>query len=173
MQQSVAVAASSPSGARPRARTGSGDKVFEWLCRSAGIFVLILLGAIIVELFIGALPAFRAFGLAFAWTELWDPVTEEFGALVPIYGTVVTSILALLLAVPVAFGIAFFLTELAPVWLRRPVGTAVELLAAVVAQAVSAALTLVAVVFSAQLYVALVARERMLRDKAARGETQA
>ena len=131
MQQSVAVAASSPSGARPRARTGSGDKVFEWLCRSAGIFVLILLGAIIVELFIGALPAFRAFGLAFAWTELWDPVTEEFGALVPIYGTVVTSILALLLAVPVAFGIAFFLTELAPVWLRRPVGTAVELLAAV------------------------------------------
>jgi phosphate transport system permease protein len=95
------------------------------------MFVLILLGAIIVELFLGALPAFRQFGLAFVWTELWDPVAEQYGALVPVYGTVVTSILALILAIPIAFGIAFFLTELAPDWLRRPVGTAVELLAAV------------------------------------------
>ena len=133
VQQAATVATSLPLDARAPARRagGSGDKVFEWMCRSAGIFVLVLLGAIIVELFIGALPAFRAFGIAFTWTELWDPVTEEFGALVPIYGTIVTSILALLLAVPIAFGIAFFLTELAPEWLRRPVGTAVELLAAV------------------------------------------
>ena len=131
MQQAVTTAAALTAVARPRGRGSSGDKAFEWLCRLAGVFVLVLLGAIIVELFIGALPAFRAFGLAFAWTELWDPVTEEFGALVPIYGTVVTSILALLLAVPLAFGIAFFLTELAPERLRRPVGTAVELLAAV------------------------------------------
>ncbi len=101
------------------------------MCRLAGMFVLILLGAIIVELFLGALPAFRQFGLAFVWTELWDPVAEQYGALVPVYGTVVTSILALILAIPIAFGIAFFLTELAPDWLRRPVGTAVELLAAV------------------------------------------
>ncbi len=101
------------------------------MCRIAGVFVLILLGAIIVELFVGALPAFRQFGLAFVWTELWDPVAEQYGALVPVYGTIVTSILALIFAIPVAFGIAFFLTELAPAWLRRPVGTAVELLAAV------------------------------------------
>lgn len=125
--------ASSPAAtpARSGASSGVGDKVFEWLCRGAGIFVLILLGAIIIELFLGGLPAFRAAGVAFVWGENWDPVAEEFGALVPIYGTIVTSILALLLAVPVAFGIAYFLTELAPVQLRRPIGTAVELLAAV------------------------------------------
>ncbi len=118
------------SGAKRR--SGSvGDSVFEWMCRLAGVFVLILLGGIIIELFIGALPAFQHFGLSFVWTELWDPVAEQYGALVPVYGTIVTSILALILAVPVAFGIAFFLTELAPDWLRRPVGTAVELLAAV------------------------------------------
>ena len=107
------------------------DPVFEWACRLAGVLVLVLLGAIIVELFIGALPAFRQFGLSFVWTELWDPVAEQYGALVPVYGTIVTSVLALAFAVPVAFGIAFFLTELAPDWMRRPVGTAVELLAAV------------------------------------------
>jgi len=115
-----------------RRRGGAGgDAVFEWMCRIAGVFVLILLGAIIIELFIGALPAFKQFDLAFVWTELWDPVADQYGALVPIYGTVVTAVLAIILAVPIAFGIAFFLTELAPDWLRRPVGTAVELLAAV------------------------------------------
>lgn len=107
------------------------DAVFEWACRLAGVLVLILLGAIIVELFLGGLPAFRKFGIAFIWTELWDPVAEQYGALVPVYGTIVTSVIALALSVPIAFGIAFFLTELAPPWLRRPVGTAVELLAAV------------------------------------------
>jgi len=117
--------------AAPRRGGAAGDRLFEWMCRLAGVFVLILLGAIIVELFLGALPAFRQFGLAFIWTELWDPVAEQYGALVPVYGTIITSIMALILAVPIAFGIAFFLTELAPDWLRRPVGTAVELLAAV------------------------------------------
>jgi phosphate transport system permease protein len=117
--------------ARRDARAALGDRIFAGLCKGAGIFVLILLGAIIVELFFGALPAFRAFGLGFVWGADWDPVAEEFGALVPIYGTIVTSILALMLAVPVAFGIAFFLTEIAPMALRRPIGTAVELLAAV------------------------------------------
>ncbi len=122
-----------PASAAATQRRGgaSADAVFEWMCRVAGVFVLILLGAIIIELFIGALPAFRQFGLAFVWTELWDPVADQYGALVPIYGTVVTAVLAIILAVPVAFGVAFFLTELAPDWLRRPVGTAVELLAAV------------------------------------------
>ena len=120
--------------ASPRRRSGAvGDRVFEWLCRGAGIVVLLLLGAIILELFIGGLPAFQAFGFDFLWSTVWQPVEgrEDYGALVPVFGTVVTAVLAILLAVPVAFGIAFFLTELAPEWLRRPVGTAVELLAAV------------------------------------------
>ena len=129
--QQAATADLLPAAPARRRGGSAGDSVFEWACRLSGLFVLILLGAIIVELFIGALPAFRQFGLAFVWTELWDPVAEQYGALVPVYGTVATSILALILAVPVAFGIAFFLTELAPDWLRRPVGTAVELLAAV------------------------------------------
>ena len=133
MQQAISSthpAASAAPATRRRGGAG-GDAVFEWMCRLAGVLVLILLGAIIVELFLGALPAFRQFGLAFVWTELWDPVADQYGALVPIYGTVTTAVLAIALAVPVAFGIAFFLTELAPPWLRRPVGTAVELLAAV------------------------------------------
>ena len=105
--------------------------VFEVLATAAGILVLALLGAIIVSLFIGGLPAFRQFGVGFLTSSDWDPVQQVFGAVVPIYGTIITSVLALLMAVPVAFGIAFWLTELAPAWLRRPVGTAVELLAAV------------------------------------------
>ncbi|WP_338150942.1 phosphate ABC transporter permease subunit PstC [Neoroseomonas soli] len=113
-------------------RGGSlGDTIFEWACRGAGVFVLLLLGAIIVELFIAGLPAFQAFGLGFLISTDWDPVQEVFGAGVSVYGTVVTAVLAIVLAVPLAFGVAFYLTELAPAWLRRPVGTAVELLAAV------------------------------------------
>ena len=133
MQQALSSALPAAHAAPAARRRGGpgGDVIFEWACRLAGVLVLVLLGAIIVELFIGALPAFRRFGLAFVWTELWDPVADEYGALVPIYGTVVTAVLAIVLAVPIAFGIAFFLTELAPGWLRRPVGTAVELLAAV------------------------------------------
>jgi phosphate transport system permease protein len=93
--------------------------------------VLLLLGAIIAGLLIGGWDAFRTFGPAFVTGTDWDPVQEVFGAGVSIYGTVITAVLALIMAVPVAFGIAFFLTELAPNWMRRPVGTAVELLAAV------------------------------------------
>ncbi|MCA3275045.1 MAG: phosphate ABC transporter permease subunit PstC [Roseomonas sp.] len=115
-----------------RRRSSSfGDKVFALACQAAGLFVLILLGALIIELFIAGLPAFRAFGIPFVTSTDWDPVKELFGAGVSIYGTIVTAILAIFLAVPLAFGIAFFLTELAPPWMRRPVGTAVELLAAV------------------------------------------
>ena len=108
-----------------------GDQVFAAAAYTAGVFVLLLLGAIIISLFIGGLPSFRAFGAHFLVDDDWDPVREVFGAAVPIYGTLITSALALLLAVPVAFGIAFYLTELAPQWFRRPVGTAIELLAAV------------------------------------------
>ncbi|MBL6455123.1 phosphate ABC transporter permease subunit PstC [Belnapia sp. T6] len=114
-------------------RRGSqlGDTLFAGACQAAGGFVLLLLGGIIVELFLGGLPAFKAFGLPFLWSTEWDPVSEVFGAGVSIYGTIVTAVLSILLAVPLAFGVAFTLTELAPPWLRRPVGTAVELLAAV------------------------------------------
>lgn len=123
-----------PGRAEPptRVRSGArGDAFFTWLTRAAGIFVLLLLGAIIVVLFIGGWPAFRAFGPGFLWSTEWNPVTEKFGGAVSIYGTIVTSVLALLFAVPLSFGAAFYLTELAPGWVRRPVGTAVELLAAV------------------------------------------
>lgn len=105
--------------------------IFEALATGAGILVLVLLGAIIVSLLIGGLPAFQQFGVGFLTSADWDPVKQVFGSVVPIYGTIVTSILALVMAVPIAFGIAFWLTELAPNWLQRPVGIAVELLAAV------------------------------------------
>ena len=108
-----------------------GDTIFAGTARAAGVFVLILLGAIIVSLFIGGWPSFRTFGFHFLVDDEWDPVQNVFGAAVPIYGTLVTSILAIIMAVPLAFGVAFYLTEVAPAWVRRPVGIAVELLAAV------------------------------------------
>jgi phosphate transport system permease protein len=118
-------------GMSGRVSTRIGDRVFAAAAYASGLFVLVLLGTIIVLLFLGGLPAFRAFGLGFLGSSAWNPVTEQFGALVSVYGTVASSLLALLMAVPLAFGVAFFLTELAPGWLRRPVGTAIELLAAV------------------------------------------
>ena len=115
---------------RPRA-SSLGDRVFAGLATAAGVLVLVLLGAIIVSLLVGGWPAFRAFGLPFVTSDDWDPVQQVFGAAVPVYGTLVTAVLALIMAVPLAFGIAFYLTELAPPVVRRPVGTAIELLAAV------------------------------------------
>jgi len=111
-----------------------GDKLFEGLCRGAGILVLLTLGGIIVTLFIGALPALKQYGVAFIWSDAWNPVEdhrEEYGALVAMFGTIVSAILAIIFAVPIAFGIAFFLTELCPPSLKRAIGTAIELLAAV------------------------------------------
>ena len=126
------IATASPvAGPSPRRIAFSGDAVFAAAAVTAGVFVLVLVGAIIVSLLIGALPSLRAFGLGFIANTDWDPVQQVYGAAVPIYGTVVTSVLALLMAVPLAFGVAFYLTELAPSWMRRPIGTAVELLAAV------------------------------------------
>jgi phosphate transport system permease protein len=109
----------------------TGDRIFAAIAVLSGVFVLALLGTIIVLLFIGGLPAFRAFGWHFLVSSQWNPVTERFGALVSVYGTVVSAMLALIMAVPLAFGIAYFLTDLAPQWLRGPIGTAIELLAAV------------------------------------------
>jgi phosphate transport system permease protein len=118
--------------ARPARRPGQlGDILFAALVRLSGVLVLLLLGSIILSLFVGGLPAFRRFGAGFLTSTAWNPVREAFGAGVSVYGTLVTSVLALLMAVPVSFGIAFTLTELAPLWLRRPVGTAIELLAAI------------------------------------------
>ena len=99
--------------------------------RVAGIVVLALLGGLILSLLIGGIPALRKFGFGFLYSAAWDPVHQVFGAAVSVFGTVITAVLALILAVPLAFGIAFYLTELAPAWLRRPVGIAVELLAAI------------------------------------------
>jgi phosphate transport system permease protein len=104
---------------------------FRALTRASAILVLVLLGAVIVSLISGSLPAWREFGLNFFIEERWNPVTERFGALAPIYGTVVTSLIAMLIAVPVGLLIALFLTELCPMWLRRPIGIAIELLAGI------------------------------------------
>jgi phosphate transport system permease protein len=127
----VQQAATLPIDHSSRRRIGIGDPIFAGVAFVAGVFVLVLLGSIIVSLFIGGLPAFRQFGFGFLTSTEWDPVRQVFGAAVSVYGTLLTSVLALILAVPLAFGIAFFLTELAPDWMRRPVGIAVELLAAV------------------------------------------
>jgi len=108
-----------------------GDVVFRHITRAAALAVLIILGGIIVSLVWGSLPALRTFGVSFLYQEVWNPVTEQFGAIAPIYGTIVTSLIAMLIAVPVGLFIALFLTELCPMWLRRPIGIAIELLAGI------------------------------------------
>lgn len=108
-----------------------GDLIFKNITRFFTLLVLCILAAIIVSLFIGAYPAIKQFGAGFIISRQWNPVTEQFGALVPIVGTLVTAAIAMLIAVPVSFGIAFFLTELAPTWLKGPIGGAIELLAAI------------------------------------------
>lgn len=107
------------------------DRIFGWLAKGAALFTLAMLIAILASLTISAWPAISKYGLGFLTSTTWDPVKEEFGGLVMIYGTLMTSFIALLIAVPVSFGIALFLTELAPAWLKRPLGTAIELLAAI------------------------------------------
>jgi phosphate transport system permease protein len=107
------------------------DAAFRNVTRAAAIAVLIILSGIIVSLIHGSLPALRTFGVSFLYTEVWNPVTNKFGAIAPIYGTVITSVIAMLIAVPVGLFIALFLTELCPTWLRRPIGIAIELLAGI------------------------------------------
>ena len=107
------------------------DFLFHKVTMLFAILVLIALAAIMVSLMISAWPAFKKFGIDFIWTVEWDIINEDFGAAIAIYGTLVSSAIALLIAVPLAFGIALFLTEMCPLWLRRPLGTAIELLAAV------------------------------------------
>ncbi len=108
-----------------------GDTIFRGATLVAAIGVLLLLGGVILSLVIGSLPALRTFGLGFLTTESWNPVTERFGAIAPIYGTIVTSLIAMAIGIPVSLGITIFLTELCPYSLRRPIGTAIELLAGI------------------------------------------
>jgi phosphate transport system permease protein len=107
------------------------DFLFHKITLLFSVLVLLALAGILVSLLVSAWPAFHKFGIGFIWRVEWDIINEEFGAMIAIYGTVVSSVIALLLAVPLAFGIAVFLTETCPLWLRRPLGTAIELLAAV------------------------------------------
>ncbi|HEB80346.1 MAG TPA: phosphate ABC transporter permease subunit PstC, partial [Chromatiales bacterium] len=112
-------------------RSRIGDALFVHVTRAFALLVLLAVVGILVSLSIGAWPALHKFGFGFLVSSQWNPVTKTFGALVPIFGTLVTSFIAMLIAIPVSFGIALFITELAPAWLKRPVGTAIELLAAI------------------------------------------
>jgi len=118
-----------------RARVLSGfkfrDSTFRWLTFAAAVAVLLLLGGVIASLIHGSIPAFRAFGFRFFITNVWNPAIDQYGALAAVYGTLVTSFIAMIIAVPIGLGVAIFLTELCPHALRRPIGTAIELLAGI------------------------------------------
>ncbi|GAB3660008.1 phosphate ABC transporter permease subunit PstC [Ramlibacter alkalitolerans] len=125
----LGVPLSAPAGRLRRA--AAIDHVFGWTARLAALLTLAVLAGILVSLLVGAWPAIERYGLGFFTSSVWDPVGESFGGAAMIYGTMATSLIALAIAVPVSFGIALFLTELSPAWLKRPLGTAIELLAAV------------------------------------------
>jgi phosphate transport system permease protein len=114
-----------------KSRSAAADRAFNLVTAGAAWLVLILLGATAASMAWGGRLAFETFGLGFITSTDWDAVAGKFGALVPIYGTIVTSIIALVIAVPVSLGIALFLTDIAPRWIRGPIGIAVELLAAI------------------------------------------
>jgi phosphate transport system permease protein len=117
--------------ARGMSRQKVEDAIFRGATRAFAIAVLLLLLAVLVSLVIGSMPTLRSFGLRFLWDQSWNPVKDLFGALPAVYGTLVTSAIAMLVAVPVGLGVALFLTELCPPWAKRPIGVLVELLAAI------------------------------------------
>ena len=121
------IAGAKDKGRRQRTQ----DNLFRGVTLFFALAVLALLGGVIIALIIGAWPALSTFGFGFVATEVWNPVTDKFGALAPIYGTIVTSLIAMLIGVPVSFGIAVFITELCPPMLKRPLGIAIELLAGI------------------------------------------
>ncbi|MGB7257549.1 MAG: phosphate ABC transporter permease subunit PstC [Pseudolabrys sp.] len=131
LQGGAVVLARQADRAKVLQRLRLGDVAFRHLTRAAAIAVLAVLGGIIVALVQGSIPALKTFGFTFLIDDTWNPVTEKFGAIAPIYGTIVTSFIAMLIAVPVGLFIAFFLTELCPMRLRRPIGIAIELLAGI------------------------------------------
>jgi len=112
-------------------REARAEHVFRVLTKACAILVLLLLGGVLVALLYGGWPALSTFKLGFLTREVWNPVTDQYGALAALYGTVITSLVAMVIAVPLAFGIAVFLTETCPLWLRGPIAGAIELLAAV------------------------------------------
>jgi phosphate transport system permease protein len=112
-------------------RPGTGDFVFRHLTFLFALLVALILGGVLVALIQGAWPALHAFGFSFLYTSAWNPVTNKFGALAAIYGTLVTSTIAMVVGIPVAFGVAVFVTEISPIWLKRPLSTMIELLAAI------------------------------------------
>ena len=121
-----------PGAAAGKGRAGAvGDLLFRHLTFLFALLVLLILGGVIVALIEGALPALTTFGISFLFADVWNPVTEKFGALAPIYGTLVTSVIAMVVGIPVAFGVAVFITEICPIWLKRPLATMIELLAAI------------------------------------------
>lgn len=129
--QPVSIELDNPNMASIAKRQRFQDVLFHRITQSFSLLVLIALMGIIVSLFINAWPTFQKFGFNFIWRVEWDIINEEFGAAIAIVGTIASASIAMVIAVPLAFGIALFLTETCPVWLRRPLGTAVELLAAV------------------------------------------
>jgi phosphate transport system permease protein len=112
-------------------RDHRNDRIFHLLVAACGVLVLAALAGTALSMLWGGREAFRVFGPSFLWSADWDPVQKHFGALIPVYGTLVTAGIAMLIAVPVSFGIAVFLTEIAPPWLRTPVSAAIELLAGI------------------------------------------
>lgn len=131
MEISQDIRAESAARAKVLSDLKFGDNVFRNLTLVSAWLLLAILAGVILSLIIGSWPAFKAFGLGFFTSQSWNPVTDKFGALAPIYGTIITSLIAMLIAVPVGLGIAIFLTELCPMWLRRPIGIAIELLAGI------------------------------------------
>ena len=132
VENTASIARTENGSLPPRTRSSAWtDKAFEWLTKAFAILVFSILAAILVSLVMGSTLTLQKYGISFIWRQDWDPVREEFGALVPIYGTLMTSLLAMAIGIPVSFGIALFLTELSPAWLKRPLGTAIELLAAI------------------------------------------
>ncbi len=113
------------------ARSRIGDPLFKWLTWSFTMLVLLILGGVVFTLAEGSIPVFKAMGLDFLITAKWNPVTDHYGVIVPLVGTLVTALIAMLVGVPTSFAIAFFLTELCPYFIRQPISIAIELLAAV------------------------------------------
>jgi phosphate transport system permease protein len=116
---------------RQARRSQIQDSIYYYMTLASAVFVVVMLLGVMVSLLIGAWPALSTFGLSFVWSQKWSPVKEIFGALAPIYGTIITSIIAMIIGIPVSFGIAIFLTEICPQPLRRPIGVAIELLAGI------------------------------------------
>ena len=131
LSRSDAAVADAASRSKILGRLRFSDTAFRNLTRGAAILVLAILGGVIISLIQGSIPALREFGFSFLYEERWNPVTEKFGAFAPIYGTLATSIIAMAIAIPLGLLISLFLTELCPIWLRRPIGIAIELLAGI------------------------------------------